>query len=139
MTGYSLDLAHPETVQVAVSINCDRLVVLAELEFYVGIAVGLEFLEEVAVLELYEYPLDIVCINHRMINCTDVYVEYAALYGCDRYMLLAACIDYIGNQLFHLLAAAYDRNACIMDLMDDIAAVCTTIELNFHFQILLFF
>ena len=134
-----LEFALPEAVQVAVCVNRYRLIALTELEFYMRCAVRLELLEQVAVLKLYEYPLDVVLGNHRMIDGAYIYVKYAALYGCDRYVLLTACFHYIGNELFHLLAAAYDRNACIIDLMDDIATVCTTIELHFHFHFLLNF
>jgi hypothetical protein len=51
-------------------------------------------------------------------------------------MLLAAGFHRIGNQLFHLLPAADQRNACVMDGSDEVATVIADVKLCLHIEIL---
>ena len=51
-------------------------------------------------------------------------------------MLLAAGFHRIGNQLFHFLPAADQRNACVMDGSDEVAAVIADVKLCLHIEIL---
>ena len=54
---------------------------------------------------------------------------YAAGDGDGRKMLLIACIHGVGLQIGHLLAAAKQRDAGVMDLAHQIAAVLADIKL----------
>ena len=62
----------------------------------------------------------------------DVDGELVAVDGNDGQVLLAAGIHSVGDEGFHLLAAAHHRHAGIVDHADEVAAVTADIELGFH-------
>ena len=106
-------------MEIAVGVYGDGLVI-AQAEGHIGFFAGLEILALTAVFGLDINPFDVVLIGHRMIYAANVDVDCSVFNGHGGQVLLVAGFDGIGNQLFHRLAAAYDGNAGIIDLFDDI-------------------
>lgn len=118
-------------MQVAVLIHCNSLLA-AEAEVGMGSGLGLERLAQAAVFGLNIDPLDEVLGDHGMVDGADVDGELVAVDGNDGQVLLAAGVHGIGDEGFHLLAAAHHRHAGIVDHADEVAAVTADIELGFH-------
>ncbi len=128
---FLLDLSHPETVEIAVSIDRNGFVVAEEELRLRGIA-GLESLALAALFGLYIDPLYEMFSEHGMIDGAYIHFDETVAGRYDRQMLLARGVDGVGYERFHLLAAAYDVDAGVFDHADDVAAVAADVELGFH-------
>ena len=83
---YFLKLRHPQTMQVAVSVDRHRLFA-AQLKHRLGCLTGGEVAELSAVFGLHKEPLDVVYIHHGVLHCTHRDGEGAAGKLCYRQML----------------------------------------------------
>ena len=115
-------------MEIAVGINSNGLVITQE-ELHVGSLTGLKVLALAALFRLDIDPLDKVLGDHGVIHSANIYSNYAVLHGDGRKMLLIACIHGVGLQIGHLLAAAKQRDAGVVDLAHQIAAVLADIKL----------
>ena len=95
-----------------------------------------DFLLTIGISRLHKNPLNIVNIRHGVLHRAHCDRETTAGKLCHRQMLLAAGFHRIGNQLFHFLPAADQRNACVMDGSDEVAAVIADVKLCLHIEIL---
>lgn len=122
------DLAHPKTVQIAVSVNGkgsfvgkskgDRRDIADRQTLSLTAAIGLEV-----------DPKDRMLLGHRVRYRTDRNGDGVALDRNDGKMLLLACFDCVWDELRHFLTAAHHRNARIVHHTDQITAMLTNIKL----------
>ena len=122
-------------MQIAVCVNGHRLFA-SQFKHRVGSLPRIQIADLPAVLSLHKNPLNIVNIRHGVLHRAHCDRETTAGKLCHRQMLLAAGFHRIGNQLFHFLPAADQRNACVMDGSDEVAAVIADVKLCLHIEIL---
>ena len=132
-----LQIGFPQAVEIAVSIHGYGLII-AQKEADRGGLTGLEAGALAAVFSLQIYPLDEVLIQHGMVDAADIYGNLAVFNGGYGNMLLAAGLNGVGLQSGHLLAAAHEGYACIVDHAHQIAAVLTDIKLCHIYFLLLY-
>ena len=109
-----LYFSHPQAVEVAVCVSSDCLF-LAEAEVSMGSITGLQSLAMAAIFGLDIDPFDVVFGSHGMVNSTDIDRDCAVVQSDNGKMLFAAGFDGVGNQCFHLFAAADNGNAGVVD------------------------
>ena len=95
-----------------------------------GSFAGQQLLKQSALGGFEADPLDAVLFQHGVCYGANFYLYLVAQDGNYGEVLLLACFYGIGNQLFHLFAAAYDGDAGILDGAYDIAAVLADIKLS---------
>ena len=104
-------LGFPEAVQIAVSVNGKNFLVFAKCENCFGRFTRLQLLPLISFCCLQCNPLDIMSRQHRMLNSTDRNIYFVFFYFKDRNMFFNRCIGRSGNDLFHFLPTADNRNA----------------------------
>jgi hypothetical protein len=126
-------------VEVAVLIDGHNFVTLAESKANLGSLAGLEVLALSALLGLERNPLDKVLGDHGMLNGTNVNDDLVAFDSPDGNVLFNGSISGTGNHLFHLLAAAHNGHAGVLNLLDDVTTVSTNVILHNNFLLILLF
>ena len=97
----------PESMKVAVLINCHRLFVAYAYHCFWLI---LEIYTDASVLSLNIDKSYMMLREHRVCNASDFYLDHALIEsGNYRDMLLKTCINCSRDQLLHLLSTAYNR------------------------------
>lgn len=109
-----LNFAFPQTVDVAVSVHGNGLVI-PQNKGHMGIFAWVEVFAMAAVFSFHIDPFDVVLIDHRMIDDADVDVDRSVLNGHGGQVLFGACFNRVGNQFLHGLAAANNGDAGIVD------------------------
>ena len=124
----------PESVKITVCVDCNRLFI-CECEDCLGCRAYFKMLAVEPLVTLKSYPKDTVLLCHGMLDRSDGYLDEIALDLCDGDVLFVACLDYAGDELRHLLAAAHHGYAMILNLFYYVAAVLTDIKFNvvFHY------
>ena len=93
----------------------------------------LEVNSDTSVFSLYIYEGNVVLRKHRMCYTTNLNLDLALIKHSNyRNMLLHTCVNGIGNQFFHLFAAAHNRDLTVNHLFDDIAAMTASIKFYSH-------
>jgi hypothetical protein len=118
----------PQTVEIAISVNCDRLLI-CQGKGYLRLLAGGQIFALTAAVGLQVYPSDAVLLGHGVKNGANHYLNGVALYLCHGDVLFTAGLYYTGLQLGHLLTAAYHGNARIMNETHDITAMLTNVKL----------
>ena len=127
-----LKLEFPETVQVAVLIDGDRLAVASTDLCHRNI---LKINSDAPILGLHIDETDMMLRGHRMRNTAHLHLHSASIHECHlRNMLLIARIHRIRNQFLHFLAATHHRNLGVNNLNNHIAAMTALIKFCFHNQ-----
>jgi len=126
-----LQLGYPKAVEIAVSVNGKSLVIF-QSEYRLGLLTGLESLALTAVFGENIHPLDVVLGKHGMRSRADVYSDNIAINGDNGNVFLLACVNAVGDELFHGLAAADDRDTGVVYHANNVTAMLTDIELVFH-------
>jgi hypothetical protein len=124
---FLLKLLLPETVEVAVFVNCYGLVA-AESDCSLGLALVIKVNELTAVLILNVDPSDVVRLCHRMENCAYCYVEKIAVDLNLGNVLFAAGINSSCFEKLHRLSAADGGNTSVLNDLDNLSACSTNIE-----------
>ena len=119
-------------MEVAVSI--DRLgLLIHQMEADLGSFAGVQILSLDALVGYQRHPFDPVNVHHGMIHRTHIDFHRIAIDLHRRNMLFTAGVYRIGDQFIHLLAAADGADTCIMDHLNNIAAVGADIKFHvFH-------
>ena len=127
-----LEVGFPQTVEVAVGVNSNCLVI-AQMKGNIG---GFARLQEFALTALFSlciHPLNVMNFLHGMIHRANVDSNDAVLNGDSGDVLLAAGFYGVGNQRGHLLTAADGVDTRVVDHLYKIAAVRADIKLGvFH-------
>lgn len=127
---YLLQFALPKTVQIAIFVYGNRLVVA---DAYHSLGLIGQIYANTTTFSLNVDKYDMMFWQHRVFYTTDAHLDSAivdALNNGD--VLLSACIYRIGNQLLHLLTAAYNCHARIYNLLDYIATMAAFEKLCCH-------
>lgn len=102
-------------MKIAAGVNGQRLIT-GQMEHGIRRFAGLKVPALAAVLGDKLGPLDVVLVLHRMLHAASVYGDDLVLYGHHRDVLFAAGLNGVGDQLGHLLAAAYGIYAGVIDI-----------------------
>ena len=129
-------------MEVAVGVDRFDLVALAESEADLGLLAGVQLLTLVALLGVERDPLDIVLRQHGMLHGADLDMDDAVFHRPDRNVLLHGGVGGAGNDLAHRLAAADDRDACVLNFGNDVTAMLANVtghlrEQNGMYQMIL--
>ena len=117
-------------MEVAVFIGGNDLVAGNESEYGLGLIAGLQCLALAALSGLEHDPLDVVDIKHGMQYGAYGNGDGLSVDADDRDMLLARGVGGVGDQLLHDLSAAARANSGIVDVSDDVSAMCALVK--FH-------
>ena len=118
-------------MEIAVGVYSQSFVI-TEAYRSAGIIAGLSDFEMPAVFGLDINPFNVVLRNHGVIYTSHIDMNSTILNRDRRQMLFTAGFHGVGEQLVHLLTAAYHGNASIMDHVHQIAAVVANVERCFH-------
>jgi hypothetical protein len=122
----------PQTVEIAVSVNCHNLVTVAESEGNNGSITGLQSLSLISFLCLNGNPLNIMLTCHGVRDLTYDHSHNVTVYSEYGNMLLAGSFDCTGNNFFHFVAAAHYGHAAFLNECNDLAAMSANIKFLFH-------
>jgi len=125
----SIQFGFPQTVEITVGIDCQRLVV-GQMEDDVRRLGRFQILALAAVCGDKLNPFDIVGILHGMIHAANIDGDSVFVHGDRGQVLFTACFDSIGEKFVHLHAAAGRNDAGVMNGFDDETAVGAAIELG---------
>ena len=113
-TSYIRLFCLPKSMEVAVFINCNNLLIFAESELSLWLHARLQIALIAAAICLYCNPADIMCVHHRMDGGPDSHLNLAAILLYNRYMLFKGTISRARAQYLHFLATAMRYNALII-------------------------
>ena len=119
-------------MEVAVCVDRLNLITLAECKADLGLLAGVQLLALVALLGVERDPLDIVLRQHGMLHRADLDVDDAVFHRPDRDVLFHGGIGGAGNDLAHRLAAADNRDACVLNFGNDVTAMLANVKLLLH-------
>ena len=133
------DFRLPKTVKVAVCICRYGVLALCECEVCDGGLANLEILAVNAAAGLKANPEDAVLLCHRVRDRADINLDRASLDGYYGDMLFVASLNDARLEELHLLAATYDGDLLVLNLLYYISTVLTDIEFYVrHFACLLY-
>ena len=119
-------------MEVAVGVDRFDLIPLAESKADLGLLAGMQLLALVALLGVERDPLDVVLRQHGMLHGADLDMDDAAFHRPDGDMLFNRRVGGAGNDLAHRLAAADDRDACVLNFGNDVATMLANVKLLLH-------
>ena len=93
---------------------------------------GMQLLTLVALLGMDGDPLDVMLRQHGVLDRAYLDMNDAIFHRPDGNVFFYGGIGGIGDDFGHLFPAAHDRNAAILYLGNDIAAVFANIKFLFH-------
>ena len=126
-----LEIGLPQSVQVAVCVDSDRLFIRSQSKGHGGSRAGLQVFALTTGGGLQIDPGDIVLRNHGVLNGADLNSDEIAFDAGNGDMLLHTALNGSGNQLSHFLAAAYNRDTGVLDFTDNVTTVFTDKEFTF--------
>ena len=126
----SLLFCFPQAVEVAVLVGGYDLIAGNESEYCLGLIAGLQRLTLAALLGLKNDPLDVMGIKHGMQNGAHGNGDGLSVDADHRDVLLARGVGGVGDQLLHDLSAAARANSGIVDVGDDVSAMCALVKLH---------
>ena len=129
-------------MEVAVGVDRLDLIALAESEADLRLFAGMQFLTLIALLGPERYPFDVVLRQHGVLHGADLDMDDAVFHCPDRDVLLHGGVGGAGNDFAHRLAAADDRDACVLNFGNDVTAMLANvtghlIEQNGMYQMIL--
>ena len=105
----TLEFCFPQTVKVAIFVNCERFIVASADD---GLGLILKIYSDATPLGLDIDESYVVFGEHWVSHATHLHLDTAVVDALNNWeMLLAAGINSIGNELLHLLAAAYNSDS----------------------------
>ena len=119
-------------MEVAIGVDRFDLIALAESEADLRFFAGMQFLTLIALLGLERYPFDVVLRQHRVLHGADLDMDDAVFHRPDRNVLLHGGIGGAGNDLAHRLAAADNRDACVLNFGNNVTAMLANVKLLLH-------
>ncbi len=125
-----LSLRFPQTVEVAVLVGGYDLIAGNESEYGFGLIAGLQCLALAPLSGLEHDPFDIVDVEHGMQYGTYGNGDGLPVDADHRDVLLARGVGGVGDQLLHDLSAAARANSGIVDVSDDVSAMCALVKLH---------
>lgn len=137
---FLLDFSFPKSMEVAVSINCNRFIFAGAKGGFWCIA-RFKGSTLTAILSFNINPLNVMLLSHRMRCFADPYINRTAFQIHKRQVLFSRRFGGVGNQRLHLLSAAHHRDARIVNKTDQITAMAANIKLfsHFSFTLIIFF
>jgi hypothetical protein len=120
----------PQTMQVAVLVNCNGLLALGQSEHGLGSLAGLQPVDVSVALGLQSDPGDVMLLGHGMNHRTDNYLHQIAFYGNFGDMLLNGGVGHAGFQQGHFLATAMEGDTGGGQLGNDIATMLANVKLH---------
>ena len=118
-----LRLCLPESVKIAVRISGYNLVAVNKRKLYLRLAADGKFFPLSALLCFKSNPENAVFTEHGMSDIADANRNSVTLNLNDGDMLFLSRVNGVGNDFFHLFAAAFNRNALVFNKSDYVAAV----------------
>ena len=115
-----LEIGLPQSVQVAVCVDSDRLFIRSQSKGHGGSRAGFQVFALTTGGGLQIDLGAIVLRNHGMLNGADLNGDEIAFDAGNGDMLLHTGLNGSGNQLSHFLAAAYNRDTGVLDFTDNV-------------------
>ena len=112
-----LDFSFPKSVEIAVSINCNRFIFTGAKGSFRCIA-RFKGSPLTSVLLFKVNPLNIMLLSHRMRCFADSYINGTVFFMNKRQVFFARGFSGVRNQRLHLLSAAHHRDARIVNKTD---------------------
>ncbi len=112
-----LDFSFPKSVEVAVSINCNRFI-FADAKCSFRCIARFKGSTLTAILSFNINPLNVVFFGHGMGYFADPYINRTVFQIHKRQMLFSRGFSGVRNQRLHLLSAAHHRDARIVNKTD---------------------
>ena len=109
-----LDFSFPKSVEVAVSINCNRFIFAGAKGSFRCIA-RFKGSALTAILSLNINPLNVVFLGHGMGCFADSYINGTVFFMDIRQVLFDSGFGGVRNQRLHLLSTAHHRYARIVN------------------------
>ena len=127
-----LELSNVKSVNVAILVYVAIAVLCmwALTEYYVRLVTRLKALDANVATIYKSNPLDVVLRKHRVIYFSDVYVNVVIINSYSWNVLLESTIGCTWLEKLHWLSAAYRIYVTIVDYIDEVSTVVTTIKLN---------
>ena len=127
-------------MEVAVSINCNRLIFAGAKGSFRCIA-RFKGSPLTSVLRFKVNPLNMMLLGQGMGCFADSYINGTVFFMNIRQVLFYRRFGGVRNQRLHLLSAAHHRNPCIVNKTDQITAMAANIKLfsHFSFTLIIFF
>lgn len=133
-----LNFSFPQAVEVAISIDSYCFIV-SQGEGDMGFVTGLQNLTLTTVFSLDIDPLDEMLRKHRMIYRTHIDMDCTIFNSNSRQMLFAASFYGVRLESLHFLTTTHHGNTCVVNHINQIAAMTADIKLCTHFNFLHFF
>ena len=111
---FLLDFSFPKSMEVAVSINCNRFIFAGAKGGFWCIA-RFKGSTLTAILSFNINPLNVVFLGHGMGCFADSYINGTVFFMNIRLVLFSRRFGGVGNQRLHLLSAAHHRDARIVN------------------------
>lgn len=114
---FILKFSFPKSVEVAVSINCNRFIFAGAKGSFRCIS-RFKSSPLTSVLRFKVNPLNIMLLSHRMRCFADPDINRTVFQIHKRQVLFSRRFGGVRNQRLHLLSAAHHRNPCIVNKTD---------------------
>ena len=118
----------PESMQIAVFAGGHNDIPFRKSKGSDGLFAGFQRFPLTAFLRLQHNPLDIMRIQHGVLNGTNRDGHGLTLLLNDRHVLLSRRVSRVWFDRLHLFTAAMAASTGIMDVSDDVATVFASVE-----------
>jgi len=119
----------PKTVKIAVFINCGRC--FLGQEFRMGSFAGIQISDLNTGSGLQRDELNVVFLEHRMIDRADINRNFISVHSNNRYMLFSRSVCCIRFQQNHVFSAADSRARTALYFNNNFLALIAAINLEF--------
>jgi hypothetical protein len=125
-------LIPPKVVLITKSVDCPDFISLAKGEFGSRLVIRIQMGILDPVLGFQADPFDIVFLCHWVLYRPHGNMNGIAVHLINRDMLLSGSLCRTRLDLVHFFTTAHNRNTCVPNHGDDIAAMLADIEFLFH-------
>jgi hypothetical protein len=122
----------PKIMLIAKCVDCPDLITVTKSELCSRLVIRVQMGILNAVLGFQTDPFDIVFLSHGMLHRPNSDMNGITVQLVNGDMLLAGSFSCSGDDFVHFFATTHNRNACIPDHGNDIAAMLADIEFLLH-------